>query len=286
MKAIIKPIVKKIYRRQAGFKLSQLRNIKNPTVDKIENAIYDALNDNLDPEEKKWIDRIEEKRRALNRSSIKISITDFGAGSPNHIRAEDEMYQGVVTNTTVGEVCQNASKPYFWSLLLFKLVRKLKPANCIELGTCLGISGAYQASALKLNKNGRFITLEGAQALATLAEKNFQQFGLDNAHVVSGRFQDNLDRVLAANKPIDYAFIDGHHDEKATISYFETFIPYLSGNSIIVFDDISWSDGMRHAWEKIEKSNVVKTSLDLKKIGICVLDENTESKYSFRIPII
>ncbi len=285
MKSIIKQIVKRTYRYQAEIKLSQLRNTKKPEADKIVNAVHDALKNNLDPEEKKWVSRIEEKRRVLSNSSTKISITDFGAGKPELSLTESEMYQGTTRDTTVGETCQIASKPYFWSLLLFKLVREFKPSSSIELGTCLGISGAYQASALKLNKSGRLTTLEGAKSLASLAEKNFQQLGLDNAHVVSGRFQDNLDRVLTENKPIDYAFIDGHHDEKATISYFEKFIPHLSKSSIIVFDDISWSDGMRHAWENIEKNKIVKISLDLGVMGICVLDENIDEKYSFRISI-
>ena len=43
MKSIIRPIVKKIYRYQAVIKLSQLRNIKNPTADKIVNAINDSV---------------------------------------------------------------------------------------------------------------------------------------------------------------------------------------------------------------------------------------------------
>jgi len=294
---LTKSIVKSVLRRLVGYrakklrqlramkKLRQLRAINNPTADKIANAIHDALKNNLDPEEKKWVDRIEGKRRVLNSSSTRISITDFGAGKPNLARTEDEMYQGVTRDTTVGETCRIASKPYFWSLLLFKLIREFKPSNSIELGTCLGISGAYQASAQKLNKSGRLITLEGAESLVSLAEKNFQQLGLDNAHVVSGRFQDNLDRVLTENKPIDFAFIDGHHDEKATISYFEKFVPHLSKNSIIVFDDISWSDGMRRAWKNIERNKAVKMSLDLGVIGICVLDENIDENYNLRIPM-
>jgi len=285
IKSINKSIVKKVYRYQAEIKLSQLRNIKKPTAEKIANAIRDTLKNDLDPDEKKWIDKIEEKRNALNSSTTKISITDFGARNQNLALSKDEMYQGVTKDTTIGETCQNASKPYFWLLLLFKLIREFKPSNSVELGTCLGISGAYQASAQKLNKRGRLITLEGAKSLASLAEKNFQQLGLDNAQVVSGRFQDNLDIVLTENKPIDYAFIDGHHDEKATLSYFEKFIPHLSKNSIIVFDDISWSDGMRHAWSNIKKNKVVKISLDLGVIGICVLDENIDEKYCFRIPM-
>jgi predicted O-methyltransferase YrrM len=286
MKSIFKPIVTSAYRYQAEFKLSQLRNIKKPAAEKVANALFDALKNSLDPEEKKWVDRIEEKRKMLNSSITEISITDFGAGKANLDRTEDEMYRGVVTETTVGEACRIASKPYFWSLFLFKLIREFKPLVCIELGTCLGISGAYQASAQKLNKNGRLITLEGSQSIASLAEENFQQLGLDNVQVVTGRFQDTLDRVLTENNPIDYAFIDGHHDEKATISYFKKVIPHLSKNSIIVFDDISWSDGMRRAWEHIEKNILIKISLNLGVIGVCVLDENIDEKFKFRIPML
>ena len=286
MKSIIKPIATKAYKYLAYIKISQLRSTKKPAAAKLANAIYNTLKNNLDPEEKKWVEKIEEKRKMLNSSSTKISITDFGAGKSSSARTEDETYQGVTKETTVGEMCQAASKPYFWSLLLFKLVREFKPSKSIELGTCLGISGAYQASAQKLNKNGSLITLEGAQSLASFAEKNLQQLGLDNARVVSGRFQDNLDKVLTENKPIDYVFIDGHHDEQATIAYFEKFIPCLSKNSIIVFDDISWSDGMQHAWNTIEKNEIVRISLNLGVIGICILDETIEKKYSFSIPLL
>ena len=72
-------------------------------------------------------------------------------------------------------------------------------------------------------------------------------------------------------KPIDYAFIDGHHDEKATISYFEKVMPHLSKNAILVFDDISWSDGMRRAWKHIEKNKLIKISLNLGVVGVCVV---------------
>ncbi|OHB75349.1 MAG: hypothetical protein A2Z34_04910, partial [Planctomycetes bacterium RBG_16_59_8] len=189
IKSILKPVVKRVYRFRAKSQLSQLRDLGNPSAGKIANALDDALNDILDPEEKRWVERIEEKRRLLNGSSAIISITDYGAGSPNLVRGDGEMSRGVVISRTVGEVSRGASKPYFWSLLLFKLIRKFAPSSCLELGTCLGISGAYQASALKLNANGRLVTMEGAKALASLAEQHFQQLGLDNVRVVVGRFQ-------------------------------------------------------------------------------------------------
>ena len=48
-----------------------------------------------------------------------------------------------------------------------------------------------------------------------------------------------------------YAFIDVHHDDKATVACFKQILPYIADEAVIVFDDISWSDGMKRAWKKI-----------------------------------
>ena len=279
IRSIIKSIVLKAYKYYAEIKLSQLKKLEIQTVEKIANAIQDAMNNKLEPDEKKWIDKIENKRNILNNSSRKILRMDYGAGDPNDLRNEKEMNGGVDIETTVGEACYKGSKTYFWSLLLHKLTREFKPSICIELGTCVGISGLYQASALKL------ITLEGSKSLVNLANDNFQQLDLDNVQIICGRFIDNLDNVLNKNNPIDYVFIDGHHDEKATILYFEKFTHFLSKNSIIIFDDIYWSKGMRNAWNDIIKNELIKISINLREIGICILDENIHRKNNFIIPL-
>mgnify|MGYP000079522577 FL=1 len=93
--------------------------------------------------------------------------------------------------------------------------------------------------ALSLNKAGKIVTIEGVKTLAKYAEQNIETIGLENVRVVAGRFQDVLDEVLNESSPIDFAFIDGHHDEKATMRYFEQIIPFLSNQPrVLVFDDI------------------------------------------------
>lgn len=285
IKKLLHRTSKKLAIFQARKKLRQLRSINIPAVTKIANAIGDVFNDKLSPEEKEWVNRIEDLRSVLSADLTEISFKDYGAGSPNLTRTEKEMYDGVVKTTTVSNVCKS-SKPRFWSLVLFKLIREFNPTTSIELGTCLGISAAYQAAAHKINNKGGITTMEGAVSLASLSEENLRELGLDNAVVDCGRFQDNLDRVLNENKPIDYAFIDGHHDEKATISYFQSFIPNLSIKAIIVFDDISWSNGMRQAWNKIIQDKNVKFWVDLNKMGICLIDNDMEKRPGFRIKLI
>ena len=272
-------------RFQAKKKLQQLRSFNVPAMDKIANAIDDVLNDNLSSDEKVWIDQIEKLRSVLSANLTGITITDYGARSPKFNRTKEEMYEGEVKTTNVSSVCR-ASKDRFWALILFKIIREFKPTTSIELGTCLGISAAYQAAAHKINNKGTITTMEGATSLASLSENNLQKLGLDNTKVVCGRFQDNLEAVLNENKPIDYAFIDGHHDEKATISYFESFVPSLSNKALIVFDDISWTKGMSRAWDRIIENKNVKFSVDLRKIGICLIDSDMVKKRGFRIQLI
>jgi predicted O-methyltransferase YrrM len=43
---------------------------------------------------------------------------------------------------------------------------------------------------------------------------------------------------------LDFAFIDGHHDERATVAYFQQMKPSLSPGAVVLFYDIKWSSGM------------------------------------------
>ena len=241
------------------------------------NTLKSTLKNDLVPKEKVWIDKIEQLRENLNASTTEISLVDYGAGKSYEDRTQQDMYTGKTVTTTVGEVCRSGSKSPFWSFLLFNLVREFKPAVCIELGTCLGISTSYQAVALSLNKAGKIVTIEGAKTLAKYAEQNIETIGLENVRVVADRFQDVLDKVLNESRPVDFAFIDGHHDENATMRYFDQLIPFLANQGVVlVFDDISWSPGMKKAWKKIKVDERVKISVDLRKVGICLMKKKIE----------
>jgi predicted O-methyltransferase YrrM len=242
----------------------------------INEAMQEISGNYMSDTEKVWIDKIEAMRDELSRSSEEVTMIDYGAVSPNLNLTDEEMYRGRIMQTSVGELCRNSSQASEWGLFLFKLVRKLKPTVCLELGTCLGISTSYLSAALSLNNQGKIITLEGAETLASLAKQNFRTLGLEVASVCVGRFQDNLDNVLTAHSPIDFAFIDGYHSEHATLSYFEKMLPYLSNRAVVVFDDIYWSKGMARAWDKIQSHQQVYLSVDLGHVGVCGIQDSED----------
>jgi predicted O-methyltransferase YrrM len=237
-----------------------------------------------DDEERESISRIEKYRSTLLGSEEEIAVIDYGAGDPDSNRSREEMDRGVESTALVADVCK-ASKPAFWAELLFRLVRELEPASCVELGTSLGISAAYQGTALRLNGKGSLITLEGSPETARIAVETFRYLDLANVSVEVGPFHQTLSGVLESAAPVDYFFNDGHHDRDAVIEYFDATKPHLSEDAVVVFDDISWSPGMRKAWTEIEDDPRVSTSFDLREIGIALIGDGTSGKEQYRIPL-
>lgn len=245
--------------RQAASLARELARLccwRDPTPKRVAGALLAAFRGARSAEEQAWIDRIESLRSELSLST-RIVREDRRTG----------------TSMSVGEVCKGASMKPFWAFLQFRLVRALRPASCLELGTALGISGAYQAAALELNGHGRLFTIEGAPAVASVAEENFRKLGLARVSVRVGRFRNVLADVLAECSPLDYAFIDGHHEEEATIRYFRQVLPCLQPEAVLLFHDISWSAGMRRAWRTIRSSKEVRCAVGLPNLGICVVSE-------------
>jgi len=251
-----------MYRGMQSLKHSEV------SASKIERAIWETIHHKISLEEKIWINRIEQIRKQFAGNPTPVTVLDYGAGNPDSRRSEEEMAQGMASTTTYGEICLG-SKPALWALLLLKLIRAIQPELAIELGTCIGISAAYQSVAQLLNGKGRLISIEGSEAIAGIAKKNLESLRLDKVEILCGTFNEVLPGILEKTAAVDYVFIDGHHDEQATIAYFELLLPYLSSGAVLVFDDISWSSGMRRAWEKISKHSAVTFAVDLKMLGIC-----------------
>ena len=217
------------------------------------------------------MEQIEKRRASLQESKEVVEVPDYGAGSPDDTRSAEDMLAGRMVQEVVGEACMNYSKEPLWAELLFHLVRQMRPLSGIEMGACMGISGAYQAAAMKANGTGKLISMEGSPSFAKIASQTLESVGLAAcASVVVGRFTDTLPGVLEKATPVDYCFIDGHHDEHATLAYFDQVMPHTSAEATLVFDDIRWSPGMFRAWERIRSDRRVTSSFDCGKCGICL----------------
>ena len=231
----------------------------------IAHAMRAALEAKSDVDFERWSDRIEAKRRELARIDDRVTMRDFGAGGSD---------EGVDREVRLGEFYSEANVDPLSSAFLFHLVRELKPASCIELGTCTGLSAAYQGAALEVNGSGRLVTIEGDAELARRARVTLRDLEIERVTVVSGRFEDMLPGVLREHAPVDFVFNDGHHEEEATIRYFDTMGPHLAPGAVVVLDDVNWSGGMRRAFQRLSARSDVTAAVDLLRMGVLRIVSN------------
>ena len=192
-----------------------------------------ALQAKLDPPDQNWIDRIEIERERLLKCGEPLFDNSLGTPSVFDI------------NVSIKDACL-ASKPPEPALLLFLLTRALNPQSVIELGTNVGISSSYIAAGqIACGRNGKIITFDASAYRLRLAKEVHHNLGLDNILYKEGLFADKLAPALNSLGHVDLAFIDGHHQYQPTIDYFEEVLKFSTTDTVFVFDDIRWSDGMK-----------------------------------------
>ncbi len=155
-----------------------------------------------------------------------------------------------------------------WGRFLYLLIKTFNFKSCLELGTCLGFSGAYILASL--NGNGKLISLEGLTDRAQLAKQMWKRLGFNNFKIEIGQFGNILPKILEKNH-FDFVFIDGHHKKEATLRYFNMIYPKLLKNAIIVIDDIHWPTEMRPAWKIIQRDIRIVQAHTVDKWGICLM---------------
>lgn len=207
------------------------------------------------------------RKRLLNDKTL-LQIDDLGAGS----RA------GATKQRTVQQIAKSALKPKKYARLLYRLVKHYRPKNIIELGTSLGITTAYLASA---NPAGRIITIEGSKAVAEAAQKNFDRLSLKNIQLRQGSFDDHLPPALRLLPSVDLAYLDGNHRYEPTMNYFDRLLSKAHNDSVFIFDDIHWSEEMERAWAEIETHPAVRCTADVFFLGFVFFRAEFKAKQHF-----
>ena len=213
---------------------------------------------------------IEELRKQLLTDKKVLAIDDLGAGSrvsPGKQRS-------------VQQLAQSALKPSKYAQLLFRLVKYYQPKTIIELGTSLGITTSYMATA---NPLAELITVEGSKSIADIASANFRQLGLKNIHLLNGNFDSLLPSIIDQQRQIDLAYIDGNHRYQPTLSYFNQLLGKIHNDSILVFDDIHWSREMEQAWAEIQSHAAVKCTVDIFYLGFVFFRSEFKTKQHFTV---
>ncbi|MBC7399563.1 MAG: class I SAM-dependent methyltransferase, partial [Mucilaginibacter sp.] len=111
-------------------------------------------------------------------------------------------------------------------------------------------------------------TLEGCPETAKIAKESFTKAGLNDIELITGNFDNRLSGVIDGLDKLDFVFVDGNHQKDATLKYFEWCLPKVHEGTLLIFDDIYWSEGMKEAWAEIKAHPQVTVTVDLFWIGL------------------
>ena len=259
--SIIKSYIKFLWRAQSRYK------IHSPFVYNYLTKVLTNKPDN------KAVQIISDLRRNLKNDKQILHIEDMGAGTRDK--------QAMKINRSVAEIARRTSVPKHFADMLFQTVSYFKPKKILEFGTSLGISSVIFSLA---NPEAEVHTMEGSNEILKKAKSNFNKLERTNIVTKCGNFDDILNDKLEELKQVDFVFFDGNHAKEPTIKYFEECLKYHHEDSIFVFDDIHWSEGMMEAWDYIKQHPSSKVTIDFFFMGIVFFKKDlSKQDFLFRL---
>jgi predicted O-methyltransferase YrrM len=214
------------------------------------------------------MDDIEKIRRQLLRSKEIITKTDYGTGGG--VTGEQGLISADVKpvqryKARVSDIARGSISSPYKMRLIYRLVESQQPDHILEVGTSFGLSAACMAKA---SPGSHVVTIEGCPETSRIAIRNLEKLGIHNVTVLTGDFRDLLPEALNKLDSIDFLYADANHTEEATVTLFESCKNKARNDSLFVFDDIHWSEGMERAWHTIKADPSVKVSMDLFHLGL------------------
>lgn len=162
-----------------------------------------------------------------------------------------------------------ASVPARWGIFLHLCADGAPGGPVLELGGCVGIGSAYLATARGCRG---LVTLEGSPVVAPIARATLEALA-PGAIVVEGAFHETLGGVLAGRdggERFDLVYLDGHHDEAATLDYVRRVRAALRPGGLIVLDDIYLYAEMWRAWRRLSATPGFSAAVNVGRFGLLV----------------
>lgn len=168
---------------------------------------------------------------------------------------------------SIGYIVRHHAIKKRYGRLLYRLVQGQGAKKILELGTSVGISTSYIASAAS---DSEVYSVEACPETQTIT-KTHPLLQAQNIHLICAPFDEALDQFHKDQLVFDFVFIDGDHSKASTLRYFEKLLELSHLNTVFIFDDIHWSEGMEEAWAEIKARQEVTLTLDLFQFGVVYL---------------
>ena len=146
----------------------------------------------------------------------------------------------------IREVPKDDSTSRGEKMLLYWLIRELKPDVVVETGTHRGLTTCYMASAILENGKGHITTCDPNPEWGS--RSNFDKFP-ELSNLITFKLTEGK-KLQIPN--IDFFFCDGFHSKQDVLEEIDAIFPYLSPVATVVFHDCWYgnTDGVNEAIEE------------------------------------
>jgi predicted O-methyltransferase YrrM len=228
-------------------------------------------------EEKRIAKEIESFRPRIPELTAEKEIYSYSSPHSNTFQTDEtgKVLPGSYVGSTV-EAHMKTGSSTFNGILLRRIVEGAGVKRILELGTNTGFSGCYFLSV----PGTELVTIEGSEALCEIARINMNRIS-GKHRIMHMLFDEAIDELIKEGATFDCVFVDGQHEQKATLHYTQRVLPLLKPGSLIVHDDIYWSDDMNQAWQKLVRDPQFSETVDLFYKGVCRLKSGNGPKGNY-----
>lgn len=160
------------------------------------------------------------------------SIIPFGDGTNHQFSHSDMKDMGDPSGISIEE-----------GEFLYGLVRILRPTNCVETGTNIGVSASYICLALQDNGMGHLTTIEHDSTVYDLGNAKLSSMGFRNYGMLLCKVSDHITMINSfgdANSQIkdgiDFLWLDSELDQRFAelLAYF----PHMNDGAVACIHDL------------------------------------------------
>ena len=214
----------------------------------------------------KWVSRggwIADLPRRFPRAPHKDRIEALAAA--NNDRLGPQKLAGEYELPGVKFTVRDVSSPPMQGDLYSWLVAHRRPETIVEFGSGFGVSGMYFTAGLEQIGLGHLYSFEINDEWAHVAERAIAEIS-DRFTLIRGAFEDHVDEIPGS---IDMALVDGIHTYDFVMKQWQILKPRMSQGALVLFDDISYGQGMREAWLEIARSSPVAGAVEFQnRLGL------------------
>ena len=152
----------------------------------------------------------------------------------------------------------------------FLVLAEIQPRVIVEIGSFLGKSTVFYATSLEiLGLDGTVTAIDphtgDRQNLEALGISELPSFDMFRSHLLATGVTERVRALVATSHdasdgwtdPIDFLFIDGWHSYEAVIEDGHDWIPHVTDNGVIVFDDATRYPDVRRAIDDLAADGTI-----------------------------